>query len=71
MQITEKNFLNKKLRKKLSKRIGIYGEDYGMSKETVENAVSQLDIKDEYFSNLLATPHFSNSEIDCIIDINV
>ena len=71
MKITERTFLNASLRNQLSKRIEIFGEDYGLEKDTIENAVNQLTIRDEYFSNLIRKPHFSDKEIEKIIDINI
>ena len=70
MNITAKSFMNSSLRAILVKRIKTFGEDY-FSKNVEENAISQLEIKDEYFSNLINTPHFSNAEIDAILEINV
>lgn len=72
MKITEITFMNASLRSRLAKRIEIFGKDhYGLTKDTCKNAISQLDIKDEYFSNLINTPHFTNEEIETIVEINI
>ena len=69
-RITERSYLNTYLRKKLSERIKIFGEDY-FSKEVEDNAISQLDIGNEFFCNLISTPHFTTKEIESILEINI